>query len=59
MICPEKPLTIICPIHWAGSIRDGEIATVKSIDPEKKMATVWFHNESIEEIKSSQKVAKK
>ena len=34
-------------IHWAGSIRDGEIATVKSIDPEKKMATVWFHNESI------------
>ena len=34
-------------IHWAGSIRDGEIAKVKSIDPEKKMATVWFHNESI------------
>ncbi len=34
-------------IHWAGSIRDGEIATVKSIDPERKMATVWLHKESI------------
>ncbi len=46
---PQPPIKVgsTVKIHWAGSIRDGETGTVKSIDPERKMATVWLHKESI------------